>query len=131
MECQGPTKTGGPCQMAPLRDSAHCWIHDPSKAAERALARKRGGQRSRTGGTVIADLGAGMTPPTSISTMPAIQAGLDLVWCDTFAQPNSGQRSRTLVTVLLAAVKCNEVGELEARLAALEQTVNKQTGRAA
>jgi hypothetical protein len=63
--------------------------------------------------------------------MPSIQAGLNLVWPDSLVQENSGSRSRTLVAVLLAAVKCLEVGELEERLAALEQTVSQRPGRAA
>jgi hypothetical protein len=117
--------------MAPLRDSDYCWTHDPSKGRERAEARQRGGRNRRTPGTVITSLGGGITAPLALDDMSSIQAGLNLVWNDTLAQENSGSRSRTLVAVLMAAVKCLEVGELEERLAALEQAVNQRPGRAA
>ena len=58
--------------------------------------------------------------------MGSIQAGINLVWQDTLRQENSGSRSRTLVAVLLAAVKCLEVGEYEERIKALEQAVNQR-----
>jgi hypothetical protein len=124
--CQGTARAGGQCRMAPLRGSEWCWIHDPAKAGERAEARRRGGLNRRTPGTVIASLGAGITPPLTLDDMGSIQAGLNAVWRDTLAQENTGSRSRTLVAVLLAAVKCLEVGELEERLAALEQAVNQR-----
>jgi hypothetical protein len=131
MPCRGTTSTGMPCGMSPLRDSDYCWTHDPSKGRERAEARQKGGRNRRTPGTVIATLGASVQPPAGLNDMASIQAGLNLVWGDTLVQENSGSRSRTLVAVLLAAVKCLEVGEMEERLAALEQTVNQRPGRAA
>jgi hypothetical protein len=103
---KGAARSGQPCRMAPLRDSGYCWTHDPAKARERAEARQRGGRNRRTPGSVIASLGVGVAPPAGLSDMASIQAGLDLVWRDTLAQENSGSRSRTLVAVLLAAVKC-------------------------
>ena len=130
MSCAGVARSGGPCRMAPLKDSDFCWTHDPSKARERAEARQRGGRNRRTPGTVIVSLGGGAVP-AGLNDMASIQAGLNLVWRDTLLQENSGSRSRTLVTVLLAAVKCLEVGELEERLEALEQAVNQRPGRVA
>ena len=117
--------------MAPLKGSEWCWIHDPSKARERAEARRRGGRNRRSPGTVIASLVPPIVPPATLDDMPSIQAGLNLVWRDTLAQGNCGSRSRTLVAVLLAAVKCLEVGEYEERIKALEQAVNQRPGRAA
>ena len=122
--CQGTARAGHPCRMAPLRDSEWCWIHDPAKAPDRAEARRRGGLNRRTPRTVIASLGGGITPPLTLDDMASIQAGLNAVWRDTLGQENSGSRSRTLVAVLLAAVKCLEVGEYEERIKALEQAVN-------
>jgi hypothetical protein len=132
MSCKGVARSGQACGMAPLRDSDYCWTHDPSKGRERAEARQKDGRNRRTPRTVIASLGADITPPAGLDDMASIQAGLNLVWRDTLSQENSGSRSRTLVAVLLAGVKCLEVGELEERLAALEQAVkNQRPGRAA
>jgi hypothetical protein len=124
MSCTGVARAGGPCRMAPLKDSDLCWTHDPSKALERAEARQRGGRNRRTPGTVVASPGGGVVP-AGLNDMAAIQAGMNLVWRDTLLQENSGNRSRTLVAVLLAAVKCLEVGEYEARIQALEQAVTR------
>jgi hypothetical protein len=131
MSCTGVARSGGPCRMAPLKDSDFCWTHDPSKARQRAEARQRGGRNRRTPGTVIASLGADIQPPAGLDDMAAIQSGLNFVWRDTLLQENSGSRSRTLVAVLLAAVKCLEVGEFEERLEVLEQAVNQRPGRVA
>jgi hypothetical protein len=57
--------------------------------------------------------------------MLAVRSGIDLVWRDTLRQENSGSRSRTLVAVLMAAMKALEVGEYEARIQALEQSVTQ------
>jgi hypothetical protein len=108
--------------MAPLKDSDFCWTHDPSKARERGEARQRGGRNRRTPGTVLTSLGGGVVP-AGLDDMASIQAGVNLIWRDTLLQENSGSRSRTLVAVLLAAVKCLEVGEYEGRIQALEQAM--------
>ena len=49
---------------------------------------------------------------------------------DTLAQPNSAQRSRALGYLAGIALKALEVGELEARLAALEGQLGNATGHA-
>lgn len=49
-----------------------------------------------------------------------MQALLEEVLANTRLQENSAQRSRTLISLGLAALKALEVGELEERLEALE-----------
>jgi hypothetical protein len=127
--CQGMTRAGGPCRVALLPGEAWCWIHHPDKAAERAAARRKGGINRRTVGTVIASLG--VTPPASLDDMPSVQAAINFIWTDTLRQENTGSRSRTLVAIALAAVRCLEVGEIEERLKALEQANAQRPGRAA
>jgi hypothetical protein len=118
--------------MAPLKGSDWCWNHDPEKAQERTEARVRGGSRTRTTGTVLSTPEPADRLPLELRDMPAVQGALDLVWRDTLRQENSGQRSRTLVTILLAAMKALEVGEYEERIQALEQAAQQQRlGRAA
>jgi hypothetical protein len=61
--------------------------------------------------------------PRALADMQAVRAGVDLVWRETCRQENSGSRSRTLVAVLMAAMKALEVGEYEGRIQALEQAI--------
>jgi hypothetical protein len=111
--------------MAPLRGSEWCWTHNPDNARERAEARKRGGSRRRTPGTLLDEPESQAELPRTLGDMLAVRAGIDLVWRDTLRQENSGSRSRTLVAVLMAAMKALEVGEYEARIQALEQAVTQ------
>src|SRR5215212_8456540 len=102
--------------MAPLRDSEWCWTHNPNNARERAEARKRGGSRRRTPGTLLDEPESQADLPRTLGDMLAVRSGIDLVWRDTLRQENSGSRSRTLMAVLMAAMKALEVGEYEARI---------------
>jgi len=122
-DCSGIGRDGGLCRMAPLKGSDWCWNHSPEKARERAEARKRGGSRSRPPGTVLDTEEPLDGLPLALGDMQAVQSALDLIWRDTLRQENSGQRSRTLVTIALAAIKVLEVGEVEERIRALEQAI--------
>ena len=45
MKCEATTADGSPCQ-APVRGGGRwCWFHDPELKADRAEARRRGGER--------------------------------------------------------------------------------------
>lgn len=112
--CQAQTKQGQPCGATPRTGQPFCAFHDPGRAAEQAQARRRGGYNRQT---VKA---AGVTGPESLRTPAEVQALLEEVLADTRLQENSAQRSRTLISLALAALKALEVGELEERLAALE-----------
>lgn len=114
--CVATNGQGEPCQAAPLTDSEFCFTHDPSRALERANARRRGGRNSSRAGSVVGSL----VQPVQLRSMAAIQAQLEAVVTDTLHQANSAQRSRTLGSLLSLAMKALEVGELEGRLAALE-----------
>jgi len=63
---------------------------------------------------------AGVTGPASLRNPEEVLALLEEVLAHTRLQENSAQRSRTLISLALAALKALEVGELEERLAALE-----------
>lgn len=102
--------------MAPLEGSTRCFIHSPEQAARRAKARKRGGQRRR-----VRNLFPLPETPTSLRDVPAIQDLLERTVHETRAQRNTAQRSRALGSLLLLAMRAMETGELEARIAALEQ----------
>lgn len=59
--------------------------------------------------------------------VPAIQARLEAELADAMARENCDARTRSVVAVLTLALKCLEIGELESRLAALEQRLSEQS----
>lgn len=117
--------------MPPLKGEAWCFAHHPDLASDRLTAQKQGGRRNRAAGTVLTLAEDDSALPLELGDMKAVQGALNLVWRDTLRQENSGQRSRTLVAVALAAMKCLEVGEYEERIRALEQAVSQQPTRRA
>ncbi|MBA3498508.1 MAG: hypothetical protein H0T86_15530 [Gemmatimonadales bacterium] len=48
---------------------------------------------------------------------------------ETLAQPNGHERSRAVGSLLMIALRALEVGELEARLAALEEQITRHGSR--
>jgi len=112
--CKAITKSGQPCKAKPAAGSDYCAFHDPAWAAEIAQARKRGGYNRRTPKSTEG------TGPERLRTPEDVQALLEEVLENTRLQENSAQRSRTLISLGLAALKALEVGELEERLEALE-----------
>src|SRR5688572_668481 len=47
-KCKAKTTTGAPCKMAALKGTSYCFNHSPEVGAERAKARKRGGENRYT-----------------------------------------------------------------------------------
>ena len=112
MICKAKTKTGKPCQAQPQRGKPYCFTHDPAQATARAHAHKKGGQRTRTkhGGEIL---------PRKVRTLGEAQAILDYTLSEIEQMPNSLQRARVLIALFDSFVKALEIGELEARIAAL------------
>jgi hypothetical protein len=110
--------TKGPCGMAPMRDSDWCFNHDPARAADRARARKLGGQRgNRSAAGPAGD-------PVPLRTVADVLALVEQVVGDAYAMDLSAERCRVLLGAAGQAMKAIEVGEIEARLEALEQRAN-------
>jgi hypothetical protein len=120
--CQARNRQGEPCQAAPLSGSKWCFMHHPQRARERAEARKRGGHNRRT------PRAAGVDGPTSLRSLDDVKALLEEALADTRLQENSAARSRTMVSIALTAIRCVEVGDLEERVARLEEAVSVQAG---
>jgi hypothetical protein len=102
--------------MAPVAGSNLCFTHEPARAPDRAKARKRGGEARRT--PRLHALGAS---PDALRDVESIQTVLERVTHETLAQPNGHERSRAIGSLLMIALKALETGEIEQRLAALEQ----------
>ena len=124
--CKYRKDDGQPCGAPPLQDSDFCLFHSPDHAKETAEARRLGGLRRRKEKTV-----AGAYDIEGLDDIPKIRRLLEIAVLDTLALENSVARSRTLAYLAQVALKTLEVGELEARLEALEATVGPRlrTGR--
>lgn len=115
--CTERNARGGPCGM-PAGENGRCFAHDPERAAERAAARKRGGRNRRTGRAAgTADGSAAV----SLRTVADVLTALEDAVTDTQALENSAGRNRTLGGLLGVALQVLKVGEIDERVAALEE----------
>ena len=118
MGCQAITKTGRECGNNTLKDEPYCFTHSPSRAAERASARKLGGMRrgSHAGDT--------SSLPAKVKTDEDVLSLLDYVLAEVAALDNGIPRARALIALAGGYLQALEVGEVEERLKALEELVN-------
>ena len=97
-------------------------MHSPEHAAEVAEGRRLGGLRRRREAAVSGAYDIG-----SLDNVKDIRRLIEIAVLDTLGLENSIARARTLAYLVQTALKALEVGELENRLAMLEQAV---TGKA-
>jgi hypothetical protein len=109
------------CRAPALRGKTLCYWHDPDKADEAAESRRIGGLHRRKKRTVAAIYGFG-----GLRTLEDNLALLETISIETLALENSIARNRALTAMLALGVKLIEVGDLAARLTALEATVDSQ-----
>jgi hypothetical protein len=119
-KCQAKTGDGKPCGGY-ANASGYCFTHDPTRGKERAEARRKGGQNRLT--PKFADASMVKTP---IRAVAGVMSLLDVATIDTLAQDNSALRTRGLVSIALAYLKALEVGEIEARLEAIESALKQR-----
>jgi hypothetical protein len=119
--CQAKTEKGKPCKASPMQKSDFCVFHDPAHAEVVQQARSAGGQRKRR--EVAVSIAYDFEGLTSI---PAIRRLLDIAATDALGLPNDLPRVRALGYLAQIAVTLLEKGELEERVAALEQHVELQ-----
>lgn len=117
-QCEATNKRRRQCEAHALPDSPYCWFHDPAKVEERKQARANGGQ-ARAGRTIT----QGNTQPRDIKTVGDVLALLNDTVGDCLLLENSLARAQTIARLAMAMVKCFEVNELEARMAALERAL--------
>lgn len=119
MQCQAKTKAGKPCRAAAVKDSKFCMIHAPHLGAKRAQARRRGGQTHRTPHS-------DRTLPAQVRTLDQAREILEYTLAEILPHENSIARARVLIALFDSFVKAIEIGELEQRLAALEQALKNR-----
>jgi hypothetical protein len=113
-QCRARTADGDPCRMRPTK-SGYCFNHDPEMAATRALSRKRGGEGRHT-----PHAGDPSSIPANIQTIQDARKILDYTLQELLAMDNGIPRARALIALFEAFVRSFEIGEIEARLSALE-----------
>ena len=123
MRCAGRQRNGRACGAWPIRGEAYCLWHSPVHQDEADEARRLGGLRRRREKTL-----AGAYDITGLGSIEDLRRILEIVVLDTLGLENSVARSRTLISAVLAGTKLHEVGDLDARLAALEAAVGRGPG---
>jgi hypothetical protein len=118
--CAGRQRDGRVCGAWPIRGEAFCLWHSPQHQDEAEEARRLGGLRRRREKTL-----AGAYDITGLGSIEDLRRIVEIVVLDTLSLENSVARSRTLIAAVLAGTKLIEVGELEARLAALESAMDR------
>lgn len=114
--CKAKTQSGQACRMKALKGSKYCFTHDPGTRAQQAQARKAGGKNRHT-----AHAGDPGTIPAQIASLQDAGAILAYTLQELLVMDNSIPRARALLALFDSYVKSFEIGELEQRIAALEQ----------
>ncbi len=121
--CKAKTKTGARCNMAAIKGGAYCFTHDPASGAKRAAAHKLGGARTR-----VKHGGSAETIPANIKTIADAMTILDYTLRELLEMENSIQRARALIALVGGYVDAVKVGELEARMIAIESALKARPG---
>lgn len=113
--CRHRTKSGARCRAAP-GPSGLCWAHDPKLAKKRAQACKNGGRkRAYENG-----------PSATVATIEDVRLGLCEVVGRLKRQDNTVAVARALISGYAELRSTLEVGDIERRLAFLEELVASQ-----
>jgi hypothetical protein len=115
MKCHAKTASGNACKMGALKGQKYCFAHSPANAAARQAARKLGGYRSAT-----PHAGDPKTIPADIASLADAGKLLNYVLAELLVMDNGIARARALLSAYEMYLKSIEIGELEKRIAALE-----------
>lgn len=118
-QCIVRLSSGEPCKAPPLHDSQYCLMHSPEHAQEVQEARRLGGLRRKREATV-----SGAYDFEGLETVAGIRRLIHVAVIDTLGMENSISRNRTLAYLAMVALRTLEVGNMEERIAALEQAVH-------
>lgn len=113
-KCKGQNKNGERCR-AFAGESGFCFTHDVGKGKERALARRSGGLATKKPHFADAEI-----VPSKVRTIEDVFTLLDYALQETIGLDNSIQRGRLLVSIAHGFIEALKIGEIEARLEAVE-----------
>lgn len=117
-ECEAVKVNGRMCGAHALKGSQYCFMHDPSRAAERQDARKRGGYRRGAHSGDVSSL------PLHIRAVSDVLTLLDYIAREVLALDNGVPRARVLIALASEYIHAIEVGDIEQRLQNLEAVIN-------
>src|ERR1035437_3421970 len=124
--CSGRNAQGEPCNATPRQNGLRLW-HDPELEDAAREARKLGGQRRKREVTI-----RGAYDIEGLGSIAEIRRVVEVAVTDLLGLENSVPRARSLLSAAQTAAKLLEVGELEDRLAAIENAMGprlKAVGR--
>ena len=116
-QCKAKTKSGRRCEAYAVAGSDFCLTHAPERARDRAERNRKGGYAKRA-----PKPSANVAPP-KIESIADVLAIINLVIADLWVLENTVPRARGLLASCEAAAKALEIGELEARVAVLEDAL--------
>ena len=119
--CTALKDNGQLCHAPKLQEGEYCLMHSPEHAEEMADARRLGGLRRRREVAV-----SGAYEFIGLESVADIRRILEVAVLDTLGLENSIARARTLAYLAMTAIKLLETGELEERLAFLENVSQGQ-----
>ena len=122
--CAFEKADGRLCGAPPGRESGLCFWHDPGKAEDLAEAQRLGGIRRKRERTIAAAYEF-----KGLASIEDIRRLLEIAATDALSLDLSIAKVRAVIAVASAAAKLLETGELEERIAALEDaTRSGRTG---
>ena len=114
--CAFRKPNGQPCGSPPLHGGEFCFMHSPERIKEVQDARHLGGLRRKRESAISSAFLL-----ESLKSIEGVRRLIDLAALDTAALDNSVARNRTLLYAAVVALNALEKGDLEERIAALEE----------
>ena len=112
---------GSQCRAGPMRDQQYCFWHLPGNEEEAAETERLGGLRRRREKVMAETFDfQGLASVTDIRRL------LEVAAVDALGLENSISRARTLAYLAQVAGRLLEVGELQDRVAELEETLRRR-----
>lgn len=115
--CGAVKRDGTPCRGQALPSGEFCWAHAPELAEKRKAAWSRGGSQTSRGARAARMLPSEMRPVFEL---------LSKALTETHRGTLDPKRAAALASLAGAMCRVLQVGEMETRLAQLEQAINEQ-----
>ena len=116
--CTYQMPDGRACRATPLREQPFCFWHTPEREEDATEARRMGGLHRRKKRTVATIYGFG-----GLRSIEDNQGLLETIAVETLGLENSIARNRALTAIVATGAKLIELGNLAARIEAIEATL--------
>jgi hypothetical protein len=119
--CLGTKRDNSPCTVTVEPPQSYCWWHDPANAHKRKQAAARGGKRAGRGRpqAELANIKGRLSDLADDVLEEKVDKGVAAV---------ASQVLNVYLRAVSVELKVKEVGELEDRLGALEETLETKKG---